>query len=64
VSEFNKMKIQECLVKLSHCVTMIKVGSHLEVEIREKDQDDDVLNAMHVAVEYGVVPGDGVALLK
>jgi hypothetical protein len=49
---------------LSHRITVIKVGSCLEVEIGEKDQDDDVLNAMHVAVEYGVVPGNGVALLK
>ncbi|KAF9503753.1 hypothetical protein BS47DRAFT_1445960, partial [Hydnum rufescens UP504] len=64
MSEFNKTKPLERLLKLSRRVAVIKVGSHLEVEIGEKDQDDDALDATRAAVEYGVVPDGGVAVLK
>jgi chaperonin GroEL len=64
-SEFDKSKLQERLAKLSGGVAVIKVGGNSEVEVGEKkDRYDDALNATRAAVEEGIVPGGGVALLK
>jgi len=63
-SGFDKTKLQERLAKLSGGVAVIKVGGSSEVEIGEKDGYDDALNATRVAVEEGIVPCGGVALLK
>lgn len=64
-SEFDKSKLQERLAKLSGGVAVIKVGGSSEVEVGEKkDRYDDALNATRAAVEEGIVPGGGVALLK
>ncbi|CAE6461346.1 unnamed protein product, partial [Rhizoctonia solani] len=64
-SEFDKTKLQERLAKLSGGVAVIKVGGSSEVEVGEKkDRYDDALNATRAAVEEGIVPGGGVALLK
>lgn len=64
-SEFDKTKLQECLMKLSGGVAVIKVGESSEVEVGEKkDQYNDALNATHAAVEEGILPGGGVTLLK
>src|SRR5690606_15481260 len=58
-------KLQERLAKLAGGVAVIKVGGATEVEVKErKDRVDDALNATRAAVEEGVVPGGGVALLK
>lgn len=64
-SEFDKSKLQERLAKLSGGVAVIKVGGSSEVEVGEKkDRYDDALNATRAAVEEGILPGGGVALLK
>ncbi|KAG2107134.1 chaperonin Cpn60/TCP-1 family [Suillus discolor] len=64
-SEFDKTKLQERLVKLSGGVAVIKVGGSSEVEVGEKkDWYDDALNTTCAAVEEGILPGGGVALLK
>jgi len=64
-SDFDKTKLQERLAKLSGGVAVIKVGGSSEVEVGEKkDRYDDALNATRAAVEEGIVPGGGVALLK
>lgn len=64
-SEYDKSKLQERLAKLSGGVAVIKVGGASEVEVGEKkDRYDDALNATRAAVEEGVVPGGGTALLK
>jgi chaperonin GroEL len=64
-SEYDKEKLQERLAKLAGGVAVIKVGGSSEVEVKErKDRVDDALNATRAAVEEGVVPGGGVALLK
>ena len=64
-SEYDKGKLQERLAKLSGGVAVIKVGGTSEVEVGEKkDRFDDALNATRAAVEEGIVPGGGVALLK
>ena len=64
-SEFDKSKLQEHLAKLSGGVAVIKVGGTSEVEVGEKkDRYDDALNATRAAVEEGILPGGGVALLK
>ncbi|EKM49649.1 uncharacterized protein PHACADRAFT_265217 [Phanerochaete carnosa HHB-10118-sp] len=64
-SEFDKTKLQERLAKLSGGVAVIKVGGSSEVEVSEKkDRYDDALNATRAAVEEGILPGGGVALLK
>ena len=64
-SEFDKTKLQERLAKLSGGVAVIKVGGSSEVEVGEKkDRYDDALNATRAAVEEGILPGGGVALLK
>lgn len=64
-SEFDKTKLQERLAKLSGGVAVIKVGGSSEVEVGEKkDRYEDALNATRAAVEEGILPGGGTALLK
>src|SRR5262245_60667326 len=64
-SDYDKGKLQERLAKLAGGVAVIKVGGATEVEVKErKDRVDDALNATRAAVEEGVVPGGGVALLR
>lgn len=64
-SEYDKEKLQERLAKLSGGVGLIKVGAPTESEVKEKkDRVDDALNATRAAVEEGIVPGGGVALLR
>jgi chaperonin GroEL len=64
-SDYDKEKLQERLAKLAGGVAVIKVGGATEIEVKErKDRVDDALNATRAAVEEGVVPGGGVALLK
>ncbi|TDI66291.1 MAG: chaperonin GroEL, partial [Alphaproteobacteria bacterium] len=63
-SEYDREKLQERLAKLAGGVAVIKVGGATEVEVKErKDRVDDALNATRAAVEEGIVPGGGVALL-
>ena len=64
-SDYDKEKLQERLAKLSGGVAVIKVGGSTEVEVKErKDRVDDALHATRAAVEEGIVPGGGVALLR
>ncbi|RIJ14284.1 chaperonin GroEL [Henriciella mobilis] len=64
-SDYDKEKLQERLAKLAGGVAVIKVGGATEVEVKErKDRVDDALNATRAAVEEGVIPGGGVALLR
>jgi chaperonin GroEL len=64
-SDYDKEKLQERLAKLAGGVAIIKVGGATEIEVKErKDRVDDALNATRAAVEEGIVPGGGVALLK
>ena len=64
-SDYDKEKLQERLAKLAGGVAIIKVGGSTEVEVKErKDRVDDALHATRAAVEEGVVPGGGVALLR
>jgi len=64
-SEYDKEKLSERLAKLSGGVAVIKVGAATEVEMKEKkDRVDDALHATRAAVEEGVVPGGGVALIR
>ena len=64
-SDYDKEKLQERLAKLSGGVAIIRVGGATEVEVKEKkDRVDDALNATRAAVEEGIVPGGGVALLR
>jgi chaperonin GroEL len=64
-SDYDRLKLQERLAKLSGGVAVIRVGGSSEVEVGEKkDRFDDALNATRAAVEEGIVPGGGVALLK
>jgi len=64
-SEYEKEKLQERLAKLSNGVAVLKVGGSSEVEVNEKkDRITDALNATRAAVEEGIVPGGGVALLR
>ncbi len=64
-SEYDKEKLQERLAKLSGGVAVIKVGGATEVEVKErKDRVDDALHATRAAVEEGIVPGGGVALIR
>ena len=64
-SDYDKEKLQERLAKLAGGVAVIKVGGATEIEVKErKDRVDDALNATRAAVEEGIVPGGGVALLK
>ncbi len=63
-SDYDKEKLQERLAKLAGGVAVIRVGGATEVEVRErKDRVDDALNATKAAVEEGIVPGGGTALL-
>jgi chaperonin GroEL len=64
-SDYDKEKLQERLAKLAGGVAVIKVGGGSEVEVKErKDRVDDALHATRAAVEEGIVPGGGVALLR
>jgi chaperonin GroEL len=64
-SDYDKEKLQERLAKLAGGVAVIKVGGATEVEVKEKkDRVEDALNATRAAVEEGIVPGGGVALLR
>ncbi len=64
-SDYDKEKLQERLAKLAGGVAVIHVGAATEVEMKEKkDRIDDALHATRAAVEEGVVPGGGVALLR
>jgi chaperonin GroEL len=63
-SDYDKEKLQERLAKLAGGVAVIRVGGASEIEVKErKDRVDDALNATRAAVEEGIVPGGGVALL-
>lgn len=64
-TEYDREKLQERLAKLSGGVAVIKVGAATETEMKEKkDRVDDALHATRAAVEEGIVPGGGVALLR
>ena len=64
-SDYDKEKLQERLAKLAGGVAVIRVGGVTEAEVKEKkDRIDDALNATRAAVEEGIVPGGGVALLR
>ena len=64
-SDYDKEKLQERLAKLAGGVAVIRVGGSTEVEVKEKkDRVDDALHATCAAVEEGIVPGGGVALLR
>src|SRR5450432_841326 len=63
-SDYDKEKLQERLAKLAGGVAVIRVGAATEIEVKErKDRVDDALNATKAAVEEGIVPGGGTALL-
>src|ERR1700710_3115749 len=63
-SDYDKEKLQERLAKLAGGVAVIRVGGATEIEVKEKkDRVDDALNATKAAVEEGIVPGGGTALL-
>ena len=64
-SNYDREKLQERLAKLAGGVAVIRVGGSTEVEVRErKDRVDDALHATRAAVEEGILPGGGVALLR
>jgi chaperonin GroEL len=64
-SDYDKEKLQERLAKLAGGVAVIRVGGATEAEVQEKkDRVEDALNATRAAVEEGIVPGGGVALLR
>jgi chaperonin GroEL len=64
-SDYDREKLQERLAKLAGGVAVIRVGGSTEVEVRErKDRVDDALHATRAAVEEGILPGGGVALLR
>ncbi|MFB9950451.1 chaperonin GroEL [Rhizobium puerariae] len=64
-SDYDREKLQERLAKLAGGVAVIRVGGATEVEVKEKkDRIDDALNATRAAVQEGIVPGGGVALLR
>jgi chaperonin GroEL len=64
-SDYDREKLQERLAKLAGGVAVIRVGGSTEIEVKErKDRVDDALNATRAAVEEGIVPGGGVALLR
>ncbi len=63
--DYDRDKLQERVAKLAGGVAVIKVGAATEVEMKEKkDRVDDALHATRAAVEEGIVPGGGVALLR
>ncbi len=64
-SDYDREKLQERLAKLAGGVAVIRVGGSTEIEVKEKkDRVEDALNATRAAVEEGIVPGGGVALLR
>ena len=64
-SDYDREKLQERLAKLAGGVAVIRVGGATEIEVKErKDRVDDALNATRAAVEEGIVPGGGCALLR
>jgi chaperonin GroEL len=64
-SDYDREKLQERLAKLAGGVAVIRVGGATEIEVKEKkDRVEDALNATRAAVEEGIVPGGGVALLR
>ena len=64
-SDYDREKLQERLTKLAGGVAVIRVGGSTEVEVKEKkDRVDDAMHATKAAVEEGIVPGGGVALLR
>ncbi len=64
-SDYDREKLQERLAKLAGGVAVIRIGGATEVEVKEKkDRVDDALNATRAAVEEGIVPGGGTALLR
>jgi chaperonin GroEL len=64
-SDYDREKLQERLAKLAGGVAVIRVGGSTEVEVKEKkDRVDDAMHATRAAVEEGIVPGGGVALLR
>src|SRR6202008_1767464 len=64
-SDYDREKLQERLAKLAGDVAVIRVGGATEIEVKEKkDRVEDALNATRAAVEEGIVPGGGVALLR
>ena len=64
-SDYDKEKLQERVAKLSGGVAVIKVGAATEIEMKEKKaRVEDALHATRAAVEEGVVPGGGVALVR
>lgn len=64
-SDYDKEKLQERMAKLAGGVALLKIGAATEIEMKEKkDRVEDALNATRAAVEEGVVPGGGVALIR
>jgi chaperonin GroEL len=64
-SDYDREKLQERLAKLAGGVAVIRVGGSTEIEVKEKkDRIDDALNATRAAVQEGIVPGGGIALLR
>jgi chaperonin GroEL len=64
-SDYDREKLQERLAKLAGGVAVIRVGGATEIEVKEKkDRVEDALNATRAAVEEGIVPGGGIALLR
>jgi len=64
-SDYDREKLQERLAKLAGGVAVIRVGGATEIEVKEKkDRVDDALNATRAAVQEGIVPGGGIALLR
>lgn len=64
-SDYDREKLQERLAKLAGGIAVIRVGGATEVEVKErKDRVDDALSATRAAVEEGIVPGGGVALIR
>ena len=64
-SDYDREKLQERLAKLAGGVAVIRVGGSTEIEVRErKDRVDDAMHATRAAVEEGILPGGGVALLR
>ena len=64
-SDYDREKLQERLAKLSGGVAVIKVGAATETELKEKKlRIEDALNATRAAIEEGIIPGGGIALIK
>ena len=64
-SDYDREKLQERLAKLAGGVAIIRVGGSTEIEVKEKkDRVEDALHATRAAVEEGIVPGGGIALLR